>query len=572
MYDLGVFLSSDFSFPGHAMAELCPISQNVEEIAKKLRISDSDSGDPTSRLPDHVLHSILSYLKSEQLFHARLVSKNWHRNTPSYFPLEFDESIFFEKTPTTPAAVIQESHNKFLEWIRSSLETSQPELIKAEKRVIRVQFKHHENINDIMKLINGIDFHEVYLRFGCINYSIPFIFQSKCLTVVHLIRCGIHKLLFSDEANFSNLEEVELDNVHLTGETLSIFISKCPNIRELKLVNCKALRSVLLPKVDRLKKLCVQLVGSYPSITDVQVIAPSLQVFHFVHYNSSNLAVNMDIRACKMLREFHLECPTFPVGFDHEHFISDFPYLETLIIGPCETSKRVKISSPSLRKLTLMFTQLYNYNYSRKSVVSVPNLCSFQYVGRTFKSSLAPSGTPKFLKTTGISLVPHVEKINRAWFLQLRSHLTKLSNRIGLALIIRAQTSFSELGKQGHRLWSIPIGRIPTQVIPHIELLKLDIRLNVPQESHGCLLKYIIDNLLWMSHPNALTLSMPTSFAAFALGICNEFLISRRDGNCCADTRNKCWRHFLKDFMVREAVTNEKEELKKFSFVFTWQL
>lgn len=79
------------------------------------------------------------------------------------------------------------------------------------------------------------------------------------------------------------------------------------------------------------------------------------------------------------------------------------------------------------------------------------------------------------------------------------------------------KTSFSELGKQGHRLWSIPIGRIPTQVIPHIELLKLDIRLNVPQESHGCLLKYIIDNLLWMSHPNALTLSMPTSFSAFAL-------------------------------------------------------
>ncbi|KAH0763079.1 hypothetical protein KY290_019152 [Solanum tuberosum] len=163
-------------------------------------------------------------------------------------------------------------------------------------------------------------------------------------------------------------------------------------------------------------------------------------------------------------------------------------------------------------------------------------------------------------------------EINRAWFLQLRSHLTKLNNRIGLALTIRDQTSFSALGKRGHKLWSISIGRIPTQVVPHIGHLKLDIRFKVPEESHGCLLKYIIDNLLWMSHPNVLTLSMPTSFAAFALGICNEFLISRREGNCCADTQNKCWRHFLKDFMVREAVTNEKEELKKFSFVFTWQL
>ncbi|KAL3343641.1 hypothetical protein AABB24_027253 [Solanum stoloniferum] len=554
------------------MAELCPNSQTDEQIVKKRRISDTNSDDPTSRFPDHVLHSIFSYLKSQDLFTVRLVSKNWHRNTPSYFPLEFEESIFFENTPTTPSNVIQESHNKFLEWIRSSLETSQSELKKAEKRVIRVQFERHENINDLLELINEIDFHEVYLRFGCFNYWIPFIFQSKCLRVVHLTRGGIDKHLFSDETNFVCLEEVELDSVNLSGETLSKFISKCPNIRELKLVNCMVLRSVLLPKVDRLKKLYVQLVGSYPSITDVQVIAPSLQVFHFVHFNRCNVAVNMDIRACRMLREFHLECPTFPVGFDYEHFISDFPHLENLILGPCETSKRVKISSLSLRKLTLMFTQLYNYNYSRKSVVSVPNLCSFQYVGRTFKSSLALSETRKLLKTIGISLVPHVEKINRAWFLQLRSHLTKLNNRIGLALTIRDQTSFSALGKRGHKLWSISIGRIPTQVVPHIGHLKLDIRFKVPEESHGCLLKYIIDNLLWMSHPSVLTLSMPTSFAAFALGICNEFLISRREDNYCADTQNKCWRHFLKDFKVRELVTNEKEETKKFNFIFTWQL
>lgn len=110
------------------MAELCPISQTVEEIVKKPRISRTNSVDPTSWLPDHVLHSIFSYLRSEDLFHVRLVSKNCHRNTPSCFTLDFDESIFFEKTPTTPAAVIQESHSKFLDWIRSSLETSQTTL------------------------------------------------------------------------------------------------------------------------------------------------------------------------------------------------------------------------------------------------------------------------------------------------------------------------------------------------------------------------------------------------------------------------------------------------------------
>ncbi|XP_015069004.1 uncharacterized protein LOC107013656 [Solanum pennellii] len=554
------------------MAELIPNSQTDEQIVKKQRISNTNSDDPTFQFPDHVLHLIFSYLKSQDLFNVRLVSKNWHHNTPSYFPLEFDESIFFENTPTPPSNVIQESHNKFLEWICSSLETSQSELKRAEKRVILIQFESCENINDLLELINEIDFHEVYLRFRYSNYWIPFIFQSKCLRVVHLTRGRIDKHLFDDETNFVCLEEIELDSVNLSGETLSKFISKCPNIRELKLVNCIVLSSVVLPKLDRLKKLYVQSVNFYPAITDVQVIAPSLQVFYFNHFNRNNVVVNMNIRACRMLREFHLVCHTFPVGFEHEHFISDFPHLEKLVLGPCETSKRVNISSPSLKKLTLIYTQLYNYNSSRKSVVLVPNLCSFQYVGTTFKSFLAPSETQKLLKTINISLVPHVEKINRVWFLQLRSHLTKLKNRIELALTIHDQTSFSVLGKRGHKLWSISIGRIPTQVVPHIEHLKLDIRFKVPEESHGCLLKYIIDNLLWMSHPNVLTISMSTSFAAFALEICNEFLISRREDNCCGDTQNKCWRHFLKDLKVRERVTNENTEIKKFNFIFTWQL
>ncbi|MCE3052026.1 hypothetical protein HAX54_051432 [Datura stramonium] len=554
------------------MAELCPMSQSVEQIVKKPRITHTNSADPTLGLPDHVLHSIFCYLRSQDLFNVRLVSKKWHLNTPSYFPLDFDESLFFENTPTTPAAVIRESHNKFLDWIRSSLETSQSELNKAEKRVLRVQFKYHENVDDLMRLMDGNDFHEVYLSFGYFYFSIPYIFQSTCLTVLHLTRCGLGEHLFHGEAKFASLQEVQLDRVNLCGETLSKFTSKCPNIRELRLMNCRSLKSVVLPKLDRLKKLYVQLLGSYPSITDIQVIAPSLQVFHFVHYNSGKVAVNMNIGACRMLREFHLECPMFPVGLDNEHFCSDFPHLETLLLGPCETSERVKISSSSLRKLTLMFPKLYNYNHSRKSVVSVPNLCSFQYVGKTFRSSLAPSDSPKFLNNTCISLVPQIEKINRAWFLQLRSHLKKLSNRVGVALIIRDQTSFSKLSKRGHRLWSIPTGRSPTQLLPHIQHLKLDIRLKVPQESHGCLLKYIIDNFLWMSRPNEMTLSMPASFTALALGVRNELFTGRREGNCCTDTQNKCWRHFLKDFMTREVVNDEKDNPKNFSFVFTWQL
>ncbi|XP_059304017.1 uncharacterized protein LOC132055995 isoform X1 [Lycium ferocissimum] len=485
------------------MAELCLMSETVEEIVKKPRISCSNSVDLTLRLPDHILHSIFSYLTSQDLVNVHLVSKNWHRNTPSYFAFNFDESLFLENVPYTPLRIIHETHNKFLDWIRSSLETSKSKLNKADKRVLRILFYFHQNIYDIMRLMDENDFHEVYLRFEYFHYSLPYIFQLKstCLTVLHLTACTLDEHVFHDEAKFASLQEVKLDDVRVSGKTLSKFISKCPNIRELSLEGCKFLHFIVLPKLDRLEKLYVNNPHIHHPISNIQVVALSLQVFHLAYCNSIKVAVRMNIRACRMLRELHLDCRKFPEGLDHEHFCSDFPHLETLYLGPCETLKRVKISSSSLRNLTLMFTQLYNYNYSRKSVVWAPNLCYFHYVGRTFKSSLAPSDTPKLLEKNCISLVPHIEKINRAWFLQLRSHLKKISNHIGLVLVIREEkTSFSDLGKRGHKLWSIPIGRAPTQLLPHIKRLKLDIRLKVPEESHRCLMKYIIDNLLLMSN------------------------------------------------------------------------
>ncbi|KAG5619032.1 hypothetical protein H5410_018856, partial [Solanum commersonii] len=61
------------------------------------------------------------------------------------------------------------------------------------------------------------------------------------------------------------------------------------------------------------------------------------------------------------------------------------------------------------------------------------------------------------------------------------------------------------------------------------------------------LMRYIIDNLLWMSHPNSLTLSVSTSFASIAYGVSKE-LFDRRDGNCCSSTHEMCLAPFLKTF------------------------
>ncbi|KAH0763049.1 hypothetical protein KY290_019122 [Solanum tuberosum] len=130
----------------------------------------------------------------------------------------------------------------------------------------------------------------------------------------------------------------------------------------------------------------------------------------------------MDIRACKMLREFHLNCSKLPNGLDPENFCSDFPHLETLLMGP---EKPINISGSSLRKW----------------ILSIPQI------------------------------------MKRAWFLKLRSHLQNFSN--------------------------------------HNTTLEIRIK-----------------------------------------GVIKK-LYGRRNRNCCSGTHDKCWRHFLKYFEVKEE--EEKE-------------
>ncbi|XP_049393752.1 uncharacterized protein LOC125858112 [Solanum stenotomum] len=514
--------------------------------------------DLTLQFPDHLLHSIFSCLNFHDLRHVRLVCKKWHRNTPSHLALNFNESVFREKNPTTY------SDNEYWNSIRFSLDASKNKLINAEKRALRVQFNDCGDLHDIMKLLDGNDFHEVYLKIesfpSCCYYSyLPYIFQSKCLTILHLTNCALEKhVLLCGEEIIPSLQELKLEDVTLSEEILSKFISKCPNIRELSLMFCWRISFIVLTKLDHLKKLYVYL-SYFHSFTNIQVVAPTLQVFHFVlrSYESRGVPVNMDIRSCKMLREFHLDCWKFPNGLHPDNFCSDFPHLETLLMGPCQTEKPINISSSSLRKWILSFPQLYEC--SRRSKDSSPNLFSFQYKDTTFQPYLAPP-SELLENNNNIVLVPKVHEImNRAWFHKLRSHLENFSNyntTLDLCVCEETRSCGHPKGK--------PSGRAPTQPLHNIKHLMVDMKKLKYQQEY--LMGYIIDNLLWMSHPNTLTLSIPASFSPTAWEVSKK-LFGRGDRNCCSGTQDKCWRHFLKHFEVKREEEKEKFDVLSFHYV-----
>ncbi|XP_049393753.1 uncharacterized protein LOC125858113 [Solanum stenotomum] len=529
--------------------------------------------DPALQLPHHILHYIFSYLSFHDLLHVRLVNKNWYLNTPSHFNFHFNESLFRKRDPTSY------SLTDFWDSIRSSIDSSKKKLINVEKRVLHVEFINGEYTRDIMKLLEENNFHEVYLKM--FYDHLPYIFQSKCLTILHLTNCVIDDQdVLCDEVTIPSLQELKLEDVTLSEEILSKFISKFPNIRELSFVKRWGISFIVLTNLPCLEKFYVNISDS-SSFTNIQVIAPRLQVFHFILRNRDleieDVVVTMDIRACKMLREFHLNCSKFPNGLDPENFCSDFPHLETLLLGPCQTEKPIKTSGSSLRKWILSIPQVYEW--TRKSVVSSPNLSCFNYKGTTFQPYLAPS---KLLETNyNIVLVPKINKImKRAWFLKLRSHLENFSNH-NTTLEIRIKESACHPSSK-------PSGRAPTQPLHYIKHILVDMNKLEYQEEH--LMRYIIDNLLWMSHPNTLTLSIPTSFCPTALGVMKK-LYGRRNRNCCSGTHDKCWRHFLKHFEVIEEEehpdapsslsahprkvkqdSDEKvDKLTKFIFIFFWK-
>ncbi|KAK4735972.1 hypothetical protein R3W88_010233 [Solanum pinnatisectum] len=343
------------------------------------------------------------------------------------------------------------------------------------------------------------------------RYHLPYMFQSTCLTVLHLSRCTL------DYPHVLSLGEGKLYSLQ----------DKCPNIRELSLVSCFSLKPIVLPKLDRLNKFYVQFMSPFSFITIVQVIAPSLQVFHFT----------------------------------------------------------VKISSSSLRTLFLFFTRMHED--SRTRVVFAPNLSTYQCVGTTFKPFLNPSDAPNLLETK-IGLAYHVKKINQPLtFINLRDRLKDFSNNIGLSLCIRDDDDdnnelyyllcyimhiFYPLQNllhqgEGETLPSKVIEREQTPPLHHIKHVLLDMsKIKVRYEY---LMKYIMNGLFWMSHPDTLTLLIPSRLQPMENDIIEE-LKNRQEGNCSCEIMDRCWIHFLKDFEVCvENIICEKDELE-FVFKFTW--
>lgn len=140
------------------------VMMNSSSYLKQLKIFQKNSVDLTLQLPDHLLHSIFSYLSFHDLLNISLVSKNWHRNIPSYLAFQFNTSLYHGQNPIYYNSDFRESLLSFLCGFKN-------DLFNAEK-------KEFCALCFSMKLLDENDVHEVYLRIEIV-ITVCLIFTSR---------------------------------------------------------------------------------------------------------------------------------------------------------------------------------------------------------------------------------------------------------------------------------------------------------------------------------------------------------------------------------------------------------
>ncbi|KAL3507480.1 hypothetical protein ACH5RR_032862 [Cinchona calisaya] len=342
--------------------------------------------DGISKLPEHIRHHILSFLNPKEAAKTSVLSKAWLSTCRTRPNLHFITRPLNAATTITDTdidiQVRKRKGNDFMNCINTTLLRYHENKCGIDTLKIRLsEFSAvaSDHVNTWLKIAveNGVK----NLKIGTNDsFVLPrIIFEAKSLVklwlgkfqlkpqVIQIISCrGLQKL---------SLVEVNLDEVMLQR-----IISNCPLINYLKIEDCTGLVNIKVTKLQKLKELNI----GFQESGIVEVEAPSLEDFLYANCTLSSsysddeggplpLLCWLQIYACKNLKILWL----FNVAITEEFLTSiaeNFPLLKGLTIQNCNHLQTIKISSHSIKHLTLLT------NWELKEVcIDVPSIVRFEY-------------------------------------------------------------------------------------------------------------------------------------------------------------------------------------------------
>ncbi|KAJ6358678.1 hypothetical protein OIU76_000407 [Salix suchowensis] len=419
-----------------------------------------DASDRISRLPDHVLHYILSYLpigavKTGSVSASVVKSKIGKINS-----LTLCKTLCLHSTTTT-----QDHASSDYQWTWILM------ILKLTSRA-----------DHLLELAAKCGVSEFDLNFQNIShYFLPqALLSAEEITVLRLN--GDYKLSLPHHAiNWPSLRVLSLMNVCVDEAILQNLISGCPLIEKLALVYCYGVKSIRISGCIKLKEVEVNEGDSV--LERIEIHVPSLQTFCYTT-GLVKSCFHINMTGCRNLEVLKLKfySITEEIGKIFQDLIAQFPALTVLALNSYATSViRIKISNPQLEKL-----QLWSSALSKVTITS-PSLHSFKHFIHGFPSAFSLDHSS--LQKATISV--HKGALYSYDFLQLREYLGNYNQIKRLTLRINFV---------GIRFIPEILNNISIPALPDIKHLKLKIcPCTSASGSLASLRDYrdIVDGLLW---------------------------------------------------------------------------
>ncbi|KAJ6764233.1 F-BOX/RNI/FBD-LIKE DOMAIN PROTEIN [Salix koriyanagi] len=532
-----------------------------------------DASDRISRLPDHVLHYILSYLPIGAVVRFSVLSKTWHRISTSFPVSDFSE----DGLRLSKRREIQDWKNKFINFVQDSLLAQHHHNTRSRKFRLSMDLDSYDpqitsRADHLLELAAKCGVSEFDLNFQNIShYFLPqALLSAEEITVLRLN--GDYKLSLPHHAiNWPSLRVLSLMNVCVDEAILQDLISGCPLIEKLALVYCYGVKSIRISGCIKLKEVEVNEGDSV--LERIEIHVPSLQTFCYTT-GLVKSCFHIDMTGCRNLEVLKLKfySITEEIGKIFQDLIAQFPALTVLALNCYATSViRIKISNPQLEKL-----QLWSSALSKVTITS-PSLHSFKHFIHGFPSAFSLDHSS--LQKATISV--HKGALYSYDFLQLREYLGNYNQIKRLTLRINFV---------GIRFIPEILNNISIPALPDIKHLKIKIfPCTSASGSLASLRDYrdIVDGLLWVCHPETVLLVSGWNYEnEFIQILCEKLMQGGENQHCCSSSHIKCWRHDLKDIQIEHLQQNAEAKAltcgtlleslpnlgrgEKIRFIFNW--
>ncbi|KAH7565228.1 hypothetical protein JRO89_XS09G0168400 [Xanthoceras sorbifolium] len=503
--------------------------------------------DRLSELPDSTVHHILSYLTAKEAARTSILSTRWKGLYTSFPVLDFHDSytyfmeqdlatinpaMFYHSNLEKVIEIFRERVSRFIEFVDDFLlRFCQFELCMQKFRLLigLLDVEGSSAILDrwiglaIEKKVEELDFNILAHRRTLYNLPQTLFSSGESVTALKLGGCKLEQVPSDAPMRLHSLKSLTLKEACIKEEILHKFISQCPSLEDLFLLDCWGFRDICVSDACKLKIMSIR--ESYNELQSIKVAVSSLQQFILgSEYPRGPIVIDMD--GCPNLKVLQLSNVAF-TDQEFHRLISKFPLLEDLNVGNCDLLERIAISSLLLKRLSIGLC------FSLKEIdVDTPNLLSFCYDNYPIPVALINAPCP--WKVGFVTQVWGTDTSDTRWYLNMKEFLGA-SNQIEYLSFYghgnKNSFSFDEFRKSS-----------PS---PPCEVGNLYLQLEEPSLNYAVFL----DGVLGICYPK--TLSVAKSYATNRTSIkwLYDILINR-EANCCDFHDIKCWRHYLKDVKV----------------------